>query len=87
MIYPYLYEFYKRGCKDMQQWQFKISGTFIVGDASKTQIELKPENFTNIIRLSDYVNKNMPNMLARVNVDKSNLDIIIKNAKTSTLHY
>ena len=86
MIYPYLYEFYKRGCKDMQQWQFKISGIFIVGDASKTQIELKPENFTNIIRLSDYVNKNMPNMLARVNVDKSNLDIIIKNAKTSTLH-
>lgn len=69
----------------MQKWHFKISGKInISGD--KTVMEIKPENFMTLIRISDYQNSNMPTIMARLNIDKNLFDKIIKNAKTATIY-
>lgn len=69
----------------MQEWHFKINGqVFIPGHDG--DLYLKPENFVNVIRISDYQLKNMPTMMAKVNIDKNLYDLIIQNAKTATIH-
>lgn len=70
----------------MQQWNFKVSGKILIPGEKSDGLEIKPENFKNIIRISDYENKNMPTMLAHVNLDKNLFDKIIANAKTATMH-
>lgn len=64
----------------MQEWHFKINGQVLI-PGSEEKLYLKPENFTNLIRISDYQLKNMPTMMARLSIDKNLYDIIIKNAK------
>lgn len=55
----------------MQQWNFKVSGKILIPGEKSDGLIIKPENFKNIIRISDYENKNMPTMLAHVNLDKN----------------
>ena len=61
-----------------QQWKFKISGEISYGDKT---FHLNPENFINLIRISNYENRIMPTLLARMNIDKNLMDYIIKNAE------
>lgn len=69
----------------MQQWHFKISGKVLIpGDNSTMNIH--PENIVNIIRVSNYLDYNMPTLMARMNLDKNLLDKIILNAKTCTIY-
>lgn len=68
----------------MQEWHFKINGQVLI-PGSEEKLYLKPENFTNLIRISDYQLKNMPTMMARLSIDKNLYDIIIKNAKNVTI--
>lgn len=68
----------------MQEWHFKINGQVLIPGPEK-KLYLKPENFTNLIRISDYQLKNMPTMMARLSIDKNLYDIIIKNAKNVTI--
>lgn len=68
----------------MQEWHFKINGQVLIPGSEK-KLYLKPENFTNLIRISDYQLKNMPTMMARLSIDKNLYDIIIKNAKNVTI--
>lgn len=70
----------------MQQWNFKVSGKVLIPGEKSDGLIIRPENFKNIIRISDYENKNMPTMLAHVNLDKNLFDKIIANAKTATMY-
>lgn len=68
----------------MQEWHFKINGQILI-PGSEEKLYLKPENFTNLIRISDYQLKNMPTIMARLSIDKNLYDTIIKNAKNVTI--
>ena len=69
----------------MQEWHFKISANVLIpGDSNEYNIN--PENFTSLIRISDYLEKNTPMILARITVDKNLFDKMIENAKTATIH-
>lgn len=70
----------------MQKWNFKITGKIVIPGVPSDDLNIKPENFKDLIRISDYVNKNMPTMLAKVSLDKNLFDIIIQNAKSATMH-
>ena len=59
----------------MQKWNFKITGKIVIPGVPSDDLNIKPENFKDLIRISDYVNKNMPTMLAKVSLDK-NLSLI-----------
>ena len=37
----------------MQNWHFRISGRVVIPDDG-TNVEIHPENFVNLIRISDY---------------------------------
>lgn len=69
----------------MQNWKFKISAQLLVPGMENTTMNLYPENFKSLNRISDYINKNEPMILAHLILDKNFFDIIIKNAKTETL--
>lgn len=62
-----------------QQWKFKISGEISYGE--NKSFHLRPENFVNLIRISNYENRIMPTLLARLNIDKNLMDYIIQNAE------
>ena len=66
-------------------FHFNISGQILI-DGVVDAMDIYPENFVNVIRICDYVNKNMPMILVRVNLDKNLIDLIVKNAKTATFH-
>lgn len=69
----------------MQEWHFKISGNVLIPGDSNTY-NINPENFTTLIRISDYLDKNTPMILARLTIDKNLFDKMIENAKTATIH-
>ena len=69
----------------MQIWEYSISGQIIIeGDTSVYSIY--PENFTNLIKISNYRTELMPIYFTRLQLDKNFLDLIIKNNKNCTLH-
>lgn len=63
---------------EQQHWKFSISAEIINGDDKLT---IYPENITNLIINYDYHNRIMPTILARVNLDKNLLDLIIQKAE------
>lgn len=71
----------------MQQWQFRINGKLLIpGSSSSEDNTIRPENIKDIVRISNYVEKNMPTMLMKVNLDKNLLDKVIQNSKTATIY-
>ena len=38
----------------MQQWNFKVSGKVLIPGEKSDGLIIRPENFKNIIRISDY---------------------------------
>lgn len=68
----------------MQKWHFRISGQVII-DGYNQPMNIYPENIRDILRISDYVNDNMPQMMAHLSLDKNLFDIIVKNAKTARI--
>lgn len=70
----------------MQQWHFKITGKVLVPGMEDQTMNIYPENIRDLIRISDYVNDNMPQMFMHVSLDKNLFDIIAKNAKTATIY-
>lgn len=70
----------------MQNWKFKISGQLLVPGMKNTILNIYPENFKTFNRISDYINKNEPMILAHLTVDKNLFDIMVQNAKVETLY-
>ena len=70
----------------MQNWHFRISGRVFIPDDG-TNVEIHPENFVNLIRISDYQQRNMPIILTRLSIDKALFDKIIKHAQTAVKTY
>ena len=68
----------------MQNWHFRISGRVFIPDDG-TNVEIHPENFVNLIRISDYQQRNMPIILTRLSIDKALFDKIIKHAQTAVI--
>ena len=69
----------------MQNWHFNISAYVNVEGSSQT-MNIHPENFRDLIKISDYRNENMPKYMAHLALDKNLYDIIVANAKTATIH-
>lgn len=70
----------------MQNWKFKISGKLLVPGMENTVLNIYPENFKTFNRISDYINKNEPMILAHLTLDKNLFDIMVQNAKVETLY-
>ncbi len=70
----------------MQDWKFRISGKVIIPGMENQTLNVYPENIKSIVRISDYIGRNEPMMMARMNLDKNFFDIIVKNAKDATLY-
>ena len=68
----------------MQKWHFRIYGQVLIDGVSQP-MHIYPENIRDILRISDYVNDNMPQMMAHLSLDKNLFDIIVKNAKTARI--
>lgn len=69
----------------MQNWHFVIYGSVQI-DGDSSTMNILPYNISSIIRISDFVNKNMPYMIAVLSLDRNLGDKIIKNATTATIH-
>lgn len=70
----------------MQDWKFKISGKILIPGMENQTLNIYPENIRSLVRVSDYIGKNTPMMMARLNLDKNFFDLIVKNAKDATLY-
>lgn len=70
----------------MQQWHFKISGKILIEGMEDVTMNIHPENVRDLIRVSDYLNENMPKMMMNLSIDKNLFDIIAKNAKDARLY-
>lgn len=69
----------------MQQWHFRISGKVILENDNRT-LNLYPENIATLMRISNYKDEHMPQMLMKARLDKNLIDIIVSNAKTATIY-
>lgn len=70
----------------MQQWHFKISGKILIEGMEGVTMNIHPENIRDIIRVSDYLDENMPKMMMNLSIDKNLFDTIAKNAKDARLY-
>ena len=70
----------------MQKWHFKISGKILIEGMEDVTMNIHPENIRDIIRVSDYLDENMPKMMMNLSIDKNLFDIIAKNAKTARMY-
>lgn len=70
----------------MQDWKFRIAGKIVIPGMENQTLNIYPENIKSIVRISDYIGRNEPMMMARMNLDKNFFDIIVKNAKDATLY-
>ena len=69
----------------MQQWHFRISGRVILENDNRV-LNLYPENIATLMRISNYKDEHMPQMLMKARLDKNLIDIIVTNAKTATIY-
>ena len=69
----------------MQVWHFYITGKVLLEDDDQT-LNIYQENIQSLIRVSNYKDEVMPQMIMNVRLDKNFIDLITMNAKTATLH-
>lgn len=69
----------------MYDYHFNISGRILL-EGIDDILNIYPENFINLIRISDYQNKLMPMILVRLNIDRTFLDLITKNVEAAVFH-
>lgn len=69
----------------MYDFHFNITGKIIIEGLNDT-LTIYPENFINLIRISDYRNKYMPIIMCRLNIDREFLDLIINNVEVAIFH-
>ena len=69
----------------MQVWHFNITGKVLLEDDDQI-LNIYQENIQSLIRVSNYKDEVMPQMIMNVRLDKNFIDLITMNAKTATVH-
>lgn len=69
----------------MQIWHFNITGKVLLEDDDQT-LNIYQENIQSLMRISNYKDEVMPQILINLRLDRNLIDLITLNAKTATIH-